>query len=60
MNCKDKKQLNQDVLMVASDIAKQTRNYLNWHAGKPSGNFNLSKYRSALAEFVSFMEAHEQ
>ena len=60
MKNKEKKQLNEDIWMVASDIAKQSRDYLRWHAGKPCNNFNLTQYRKALAEFVSFMESYEQ
>ena len=60
MKNKEKKQSNEDIWMVASDIAKQSRDYLRWHAGKPCNNFNLTQYRKALAEFVSFMESYEQ
>ena len=56
MKNKEKKQSNEDIWMVASDIAKQSRDYLRWHAGKPCNNFNLTQYRKALAEFMRAVE----
>ena len=56
MKNKEKKQSNEDIWMVASDIAKQSRDYLRWHAGKPCNNFNLTQYRKALTEFMRAVE----
>ena len=56
-----KQALDKDVLMVASDIAKKSRAYLNWHEGKGyASGFSLHQFRSALAEFADFMERYEQ